>query len=334
MKPIQTSSLHLAKWFASLCCAVSLFASKTALPADSLKKVRIAFPSIVIDFAPLWIAREKGLFREEGIDAEITYIQGGTRVVQALVSGDVNFGMGTATGAVTARAAGEGIITVAVPMNRLDYAFVSRQPISRPADLNGKKVGVAGVGGADNFAIRIALEKLGVNPASVTTLAVGSSADRLAALRAGAVDAAIIGGGTFIGSGTGLHKLVDLTDLGIEFPMTGIFTANKYAVANRDSVFGFIRGYTRGVRFFQERKGEAIAIAARNLRTSNTDLIERQWQYAKSYMFEKIPYPTEKGFKLVFELLAPRVPKVSGLRFEDVCDTSFVKELADKGFFK
>ncbi len=31
-------------------------------------------------------------------------------------------------------------------------------------------------------------------------------------------------------------------------------------------------------RFFQERKAEAIAIAARNLRTSNTDLIERQWQ--------------------------------------------------------
>jgi hypothetical protein len=158
LKPIQTSSVHLAKWFASVCCAVSLFASKTALPADSLKKVRVAFPSIVIDFAPLWIAREKGLFREEGIDAEITYIQGGTRVVQALVSGDVNFGMGTATGAVTARAAGEGIITVAVPMNRLDYAFVSRQPISRPADLNGKKVGVAGVGGADNLANRIALE--------------------------------------------------------------------------------------------------------------------------------------------------------------------------------
>jgi NMT1/THI5 like len=215
-------------------------------------------------------------------------------VVQALVSGDVNFGMGTATGAVTARAAGEGIITVAVPMNRLDYAFVSRQPISRPADLNGKKVGVAGVGGADNFATRVALEKLGINPASVTMLAIGSSADRLAALRAGSVDAAIIGGGTFIGSGTGLHKLVDLTELGIEFPMTAIFTANKYAVANRDSVFGFIRGYMRGVRFFQERKGEAIVIAARNLRTSNTDLIERQWQYAKSYMFEKIPYPTER----------------------------------------
>jgi ABC-type nitrate/sulfonate/bicarbonate transport system substrate-binding protein len=57
---------------------------------------------------------------------------------------------------------------VAVPMNRLDYAFVSRQPINRPSDLNGKKIGVGGVGGSDNLATRIALEKLGVNPSSVT----------------------------------------------------------------------------------------------------------------------------------------------------------------------
>jgi hypothetical protein len=44
--------------------------------------------------------------------------------------------------------------------------------------------------------------------------------------------------------------------------------------------------------------------------------------------------PTEKGFKLVFDMLAPRNPKVTSLRMEDVFDASFVKELADKGFFK
>src|SRR5262245_15163743 len=47
-----------------------------AIGAEALKKMRIAIPSIVIDFAPLWIAREKGLFREERIEVEITYIQG------------------------------------------------------------------------------------------------------------------------------------------------------------------------------------------------------------------------------------------------------------------
>jgi ABC-type nitrate/sulfonate/bicarbonate transport system substrate-binding protein len=322
------------RWLVIVSCFASLLMSGSARGAEAFKKVRIAFPSMVIDFAPLWVAREKGLFRDEGLDVETMLITGGVRGIQALVAGDTQFAMGNAPGAVAARAAGEGVFTAAVPMNRLDYVFVGRQPVGRPSDLAGKKVGVAGVGGADNLATKIALERLGVNPSTVTMIAAGGSAERLNALRAGADDAAIIGGGTFIGSGGGLHKLVDLTELGIEFPMTGLFTTRKYSGANRDSVLAFLRGYLRGVKFFQERKEEAIAITARNLRSTNLELIERQWQYAKSYMFEKIPYPTEKGFKVVFDLLAQRNPKVASLRFEDVADVGYVRELTDKGFFK
>ena len=302
--------------------------------AEAFKKVRIAIPSIVIDFAPLWIARDKGIFRDERIDPEVTYIQGNIRVVQSLVAGEVQFGIAGSAGAVSARAAGEDVIIVAVPMNRLDYTFVGRQPVNKSADLAGKKVGIGAVGGSDEVATRIALEKLGVNPASVTMLTVGGSAERLAALRAGSVDAATVGGATFIGGGAGLYKIIDLTDLGIEFPFTAIFTTKRFAAANRDTVLGFVRAYMRGVRFFQENKEEAIAIAARNLRTTNKELLERQWSYVKDHVFEKIPYASEKGFKLIFDMLSPRNPKVAALRTEDVFDGSYVKELIDKGFFK
>jgi len=99
-------------------------------------------------------------------------------------------------------------------------------------------------------------------------------------------------------------------------------------------VLGLIRGYMLGVRFFQQNKEEALNITARNLRTSNRELLERQWQYAKDHVFEKVPLATEKGFKLVFDMLAPRNPKVAALRMEDVFDASFVQELSAKGFFK
>ncbi|HEX9263101.1 MAG TPA: ABC transporter substrate-binding protein [Candidatus Binatia bacterium] len=305
-----------------------------AQAAEQQKKIRIAIPSIVIDFAPLWIARDKGIFRDERIDPEVTYIQGNIRVVQSLVAGEVQFGIAGSAGAVSARAAGEDVIIVAVPMNRLDYTFVGRQPVNKSADLTGKKVGIGAVGGSDEVATRIALEKLGVNPASVTMLTVGGSAERLAALRAGSVDAATVGGATFIGGGAGLYKLIDLTDLGVEFPFTAIFTTKRFAAANRDTVLGFVRGYMRAVRFFQENKEEAIAITARNLRTTNKELLERQWSYVKDHVFEKIPYASEKGFKLIFDMLSPRNPKVAALRTEDVFDGSYVKELVDKGFFK
>src|ERR1043166_958496 len=319
---------------AAIVCFLILAGHDTAHSAEPLKRVRIAIPSIVIDFAPLWIARDKGIFREERIDPEITYIQGNVRVVQSLVAGEVQFGIAGSAGAVSARAAGEEVMIIAVPMNRLDYTFVSRQPINKPADLMGKRVGIGAVGGSDEVATRIALEKLGVNPSSVTMLTVGGSAERLAALRAGSVDAATVGGATFIGGGAGLYKLIDLTDLGVEFPFTAIFTTKRYAAANRDVVLGFIRAYMRGVRFFQENKEETIAITARNLRTTNKELLERQWSYVKDHVFEKIPYASDKGFKLIFDMLSPRNPKVAPLRTEDVFDGSYVKELVDKGFFK
>src|SRR5215471_13437315 len=326
--------LHCLRWVVAGFLLVGLGFHGLGLAAEPIRKIRMAIPSIVIDFAPLWIAREKGIFRDERIDPEITYIQGNVRVVQSLVAGEVQFGIAGTAGAVSARAAGEEVIIVAVPMNRLDYTFVLRQPFSKPADFAGKRVGIGAVGGSDEVATRIALEKLGVNPSSVTMLTVGGSAERLAALRAGSVDAATVGGATFIGGGTGLYKAIDLTDLGVEFPFTAIFTTRRYAAANRDAVLGFIRGYMRGVRFFQENKEEAIAITARNLRNPNMELLERQWLYVKDHVYEKVPLPTEKGFKLVFDMLAPRNPKVASLRMEDVFDASFVKELTDKGFFK
>ena len=86
----------------------------------------------------------------------------------------------------------------------------------------------------------------------------GGSAERLAALRVGSVDAATVGGATFIGGGAGLYKLLDLTDLGVEFPFTAIFTTRRFAAANREAVLAVIRGYMLGVRFFQQNKEEAI----------------------------------------------------------------------------
>ncbi len=327
----RIKNINLSAIISYLICAVL---SEIAQGAEPPRKMRIAIPSIVIDFAPLWIAREKGFFRDERVEAEITYIQGNIRGVQSLLAGDVQVGIAGSAGPIAARAAGEDAVIVAVPMNRLDYTFVARQPIKGPNDLTGKKIGIGSVGGSDEVATRIALEHLGVNPTSVAKLVIGGSAERLAALRSGSIDAANIGGATFIGGGAGLYKVIDLVELGVEFPFTAIFTTRRYAQANREAVLAMIRGYMRGVRFFQQNKEESITITARNLRTTNRELLERQWQYVKDHVYEKVPLPSEKGFKLIFDLMAPRNPKIAGLRMDDVFDASFVRELADKGFFK
>src|SRR5918996_3958702 len=144
----------------SLC----LLAPGMAIGAEPLKKMRVAIPSIVIDFAPLWIARDKGLFREERVEVEITYIQGNIRGVQSLLAGEVQAGIAGSAGPISAKAAGEDTVIVAVPMNRLDYTFVAREPVKRPSDLHGKKIGVGSVGGAGEGAPPNALGHFGGGP--------------------------------------------------------------------------------------------------------------------------------------------------------------------------
>src|SRR6516164_6315277 len=107
---------HYLRWVVVGFLLVGLGSHGLASAAEPMRKVRMAIPSIVIDFAPLWVAREKGIFRDERIDPEITYIQGNVRVVQSLVAGEVQFGIAGTAGAVSARAAGEEVIIVAVPM--------------------------------------------------------------------------------------------------------------------------------------------------------------------------------------------------------------------------
>jgi NitT/TauT family transport system substrate-binding protein len=132
--------------------AFCLLAPGIAIGAEPLKKMRVAIPSIVIDFAPLWIARDRGLFREEGVEVEITYIQGNIRGVQSLLAGDIQAGIAGSAGPISARAAGEDTVIVAVPMNRLDYTFVAREPVKKPSDLQGKRIGIGSVGGSDEAA--------------------------------------------------------------------------------------------------------------------------------------------------------------------------------------
>ena len=76
----RTGKVYWRAVIAAGLCACCVFATELAIGAEPLKKMRVAIPSLVIDFAPLWIARDKGIFREEGVEVEITYIHDRERV--------------------------------------------------------------------------------------------------------------------------------------------------------------------------------------------------------------------------------------------------------------
>ena len=74
--------LSIAFWSVSL----GLFVR----PAGALESIVIAYPTTSSQFAPLWFARDVGLYEKYGLDGQLVYIQGGSILLQAMLAGQAH----------------------------------------------------------------------------------------------------------------------------------------------------------------------------------------------------------------------------------------------------
>jgi len=108
------------------CLWLFLFLAKEIAFAEA---IRIGIPGLSAEFAPVWAAKDKRLFKKYGLDVEIIAMQGGTQLVQAMMGGSLDFAvMGGAylTGAVK----GVDLVMVATTHGQVSL-FVDRQAVDQ-----------------------------------------------------------------------------------------------------------------------------------------------------------------------------------------------------------
>ena len=300
-----------------------------------LEKLRLAYPTVSITLAPLWIAKDKGFFEQEGSDAELTYIRGGTTIVQAVIGENVQIGYAGVPPILSAIGRGAPAVIVAVPNNKMDYLIVSRRPIAQPSELNGKKFAISSFGSSSEFAARLGLEKVGADPNTVTMVQVGGSPERIVALKTGAVDATILSATDFVEtSGLGFSTILDLSRSEIDYPFNVFFGLRQFMAEKRQAVLGTIRAFVRGIRFLRENKEEALELVAKRLRNPNRETLRAQWHHVAFEYFGEDLYPTETGFALAIKEQRGANPKAASFPMSAITDVSFLDELSRNGFFK
>ena len=112
--------------------------TQSSPPKRSLPTSSIAYTSISPQYAPVWIAKEAGFLKKNGINAQLVYMRGGVVATQALVSNDVNFINAGGGGVVDAVLGGADIFIVASPINQEPQVLVTRREIKDLAQLKGK----------------------------------------------------------------------------------------------------------------------------------------------------------------------------------------------------
>src|SRR5262247_3894181 len=150
------------------------------------QKIRIAYSSRSNTVTPLYVAAEKGIFREEGLEVEL--VQVSPRLgAMAVMNGDVAF---TTSFTSTFRAILQGLPLklVMVALKKGIYYMVTRPEIKNIQELKGKKLGIATIRGTDSIVAEELLRSKGFNPALLQQLVIGDTRLRAQALMSGVVE--------------------------------------------------------------------------------------------------------------------------------------------------
>ena len=151
--------------------------------------------------APVFIAQDKGYFRDEGLAVELKFFDAAQPVAVATTSGDVDFGI-TAFTAGLYNLAGKGTLKVIAGMSRdkpgypLIGYFAGNKAyaagLKTPKDLAGKRIAVTQVGSSFHYALGLLADKYGFKLSDVKIVPLQSLTNVVAALKGETVDAALL----------------------------------------------------------------------------------------------------------------------------------------------
>lgn len=174
--------------------ALSMAAPWGAVQAQQPMKVRFGVDQFILG-SQVWIAREKGFFERNKVDAEITPFATGVDTLDAVLTERLDIGLGLDFGTVPRLQTGQLklISTIAEPLPGF-HKLAVRKPITRPEDLAGKRIGYAR-GTSQNLVTLKYIQNAAKLPLSAVTLVpLGSLLELVAALRADRIDAAFVWG--------------------------------------------------------------------------------------------------------------------------------------------
>lgn len=234
--------------------------------AQELVKTPVQIPAITPAATAFAVARDRGYYRQEGLDAQLIVMPSALGT-QALLGGNVKFSTAGGAGLLPILR-GAPIRFMFTTFNRPMFWLYSRSDIRSVENLKGKKVGVSSLGSGPDSLLREILKKHGLDGGrDVVILPVGSGTARFFALQAGTVDAAMLSiPANLMAQDAGFRELVSFIDQEwIELQGT-INVTDQLLAADPTLVEKFIRATLKGFIHFRDLRSQTIGILIRFLR--------------------------------------------------------------------
>lgn len=316
---------------------IATLASSPEIPAQE-KLIKFRFVQLEANGSQAvpFIAKQAGVFEKNGLDVEIIRIGGGSRVVQAMLAGEIRIAHASSASAVEANLAGADLVIIASTVNVATFRMVAAPNIKSVNDLKGKKIGISRFGGQTDTLTRFLLDRWRLDASKdVTLLQMGGGAETAAALVSKGVDAALLNPPLHLNmSDAGFHILANLAEMGVPYMSGSIATTKSFIRSNPDIIRRFTRSLLEGIKIYKTDREFSLRALEKYTRNKDKRILNALWEEFGNGVIQKLPYPDPAGFRFVLDEVAVRRPEAKNMKVAELIDNRFVKELEESGFVK
>ncbi|MBR0411787.1 MAG: ABC transporter substrate-binding protein [Eubacterium sp.] len=329
------------RMFCSLFMSLVLLSAVTVLSGcensgvrSGLEKVRLNEVAHSIFYAPQYVAIEKGYFKEEGIDLELTTGFGADKTTTALISNEADIGFMGPEGTIYLYNEGceDYAVNFAQLTQRAGNFVVSREKKDdfQWEDLKGKEIIGGRPGGMPEMVFEYVLKKHSIDPSKDVKLVqnidfantsgafVGGTGDYTVEFEPSATLIEEQGAGYVVAS------------VGTEsgyVPYTAYCATKSYLKDHKDTLQAFTRAIEKGQKFVKEHSAAEIAeVIAPQFKDTDVKTIEKILKrYMEQDTFKENTYFEEDSFNLIQDILEQAGELEKRVSYEELVTTEFSK---------
>jgi len=325
-----------AEFFLTSCGPVVAPTSTPIASPPPLTHLIAAYSNISATIMPLWVARETGLFEKHGLDVDLQYAASATSV-SAVVSGQMQVASVGLSEVVGAIAGGADLVIIATQVPAYTYIFEVAPGIQTPTDLNGKSIGISRTGSSSDIGTRVVLKRFGIDPdKDVHLVQTGSLSDRTAAMKSGAIQAAVASPPeTLAVERLGWRPMFDLAGLGLPAVTLGLIVQRGYRDANQATLQAYVDALVEGIARARSDRVLAVEVLRKSLNIESAEDLNVTYDYfSRPDLMPSLPYPRPEQFADTLSVLGQTNERVSKLDVSALLDASFVRSAEQRGVAK
>ncbi len=304
--------------------------------AQAPDKLVVGFSNITGDNLPPWIAKEGGVFAKNRLDVDLQSFRGGVATMSALIAGQLQFAHVGGSEVMSSGANGADVVIIATLAPVYPYLMMAASNIRSTADLKGKTIGISNRGGSADIATQTLLKQAGIDPdKDVTVLALGSHADRTAALLSGRLQAGVDDPpDTAKLEARGLHAVANLAALKLPAANTVLAVQRSWAKDHRDIVQRYVDSMVQGIALAKKDKAQSISAMKKYFKSDEDQALGTAVDFFIKEVIPALPYPKVEQFADAKAVLGKTNEKVRNFDLATLLDDKFVKSAADRNLQK